>query len=88
MGVAVPNRFLVPRITPLHISALSPLGVLSLRNDPRYKERRTCFYTECIRRGLFIQPYHHWYINYRHTEEDLERALAIVESALTVSGGV
>jgi len=52
------------------------------RSDPSYKERRTRFYTECIRAGLFIQPYHHWYINYRHTEEDLDRAVAIIEGAL------
>ena len=52
------------------------------RTDPHYKERRTHFYTECIRSGLFVQPYHHWYINYRHTEQDLLRAVTIVEQAL------
>ena len=29
-----------------------------------------------------VQPYHHWYIAYRHTEEDLRRALEVVEEAL------
>ena len=50
--------------------------------DEHYKERRTEFYTQCIRRGLFVQPYHHWYIAFRHTEEDLQRALDVVEEAL------
>jgi len=69
------------------VSGIPPMPFLTFdRSDPRYKERRTRFYTECIRRGLFIQPYHHWYINYRHTEEDLDRALAVVESALAVAG--
>jgi glutamate-1-semialdehyde 2,1-aminomutase/spore coat polysaccharide biosynthesis protein SpsF len=29
-----------------------------------------------------VQPYHHWYIAFRHTEEDLQRALDVVEEAL------
>ena len=29
-----------------------------------------------------MQPYHHWYIAYRHTEEDLTRALDVVEERL------
>jgi glutamate-1-semialdehyde aminotransferase len=71
------------------VSGIPPMPFLTFdRVDPRYKERRTRFYTECIRRGLFIQPYHHWYINYRHTEEDLERALDVVESALAVAGAI
>jgi len=46
-----------------------------------YKARREYFYTQTIRRGLFIQPYHHWYIAHRHTDADLEKALwAITES--------
>ncbi|HWQ80603.1 MAG TPA: aminotransferase class III-fold pyridoxal phosphate-dependent enzyme [Anaerovoracaceae bacterium] len=52
--------------------------------DDRYKERRECFYTETIRRGLFIQPYHHYYICYRHTEEDLKKALDAIGEALEV----
>ena len=37
-----------------------------------------------IRRGLFIQPYHHWYINYRHTAEDLEFALRAIAESLEI----
>jgi glutamate-1-semialdehyde aminotransferase len=71
------------------VSGIPPMPFLTFdRSDPRYKERRTRFYTECIRKGLFIQPYHHWYINYRHTEEDLDRALAVVEFALAVAGRI
>jgi hypothetical protein len=29
-----------------------------------------------------VQPYHHWYICYRHTERDLDRALEVVEESL------
>jgi glutamate-1-semialdehyde aminotransferase len=36
-----------------------------------YKKLRPAFYTELIRRGVFLQPYHHGYICYRHTDADL-----------------
>jgi glutamate-1-semialdehyde aminotransferase len=50
-----------------------------------YKSRREYFYTQTIRRGLFVQPYHHWYIAHRHTDEDLEKALRTVEEALELT---
>jgi len=68
---------------PVTKSGIPPMPFLTFdRVDEQYRERRTEFYTQCIRRGLFVQPYHHWYISYRHTDEDLERALSIVEEAL------
>ena len=36
-----------------------------------YKELRNEFYTQLIRKKVFLQPYHHGYICYRHTDEDL-----------------
>lgn len=46
-----------------------------------YKKLRKEFYTQVIRRGVFLQPYHHGYIAYRHTDEDLNYAVnAIAES--------
>jgi glutamate-1-semialdehyde aminotransferase len=68
---------------PVTVSGIPPMPFLTFeRSDPHYKDRRTRFYTECIRDGLFVQPFHHWYINYRHTDEDLTRALGVIESAL------
>ncbi len=68
---------------PVTKSGIPPMPFLTFdKVDDRYKERRTEFYTQCIRRGLFVQPYHHWYIAYRHTEEDLSRALEVVEESL------
>ena len=61
---------------PVTKSGIPPMPFLTFDHvDDQYKERRTEFYTQCIRRGLFVQPYHHWYICYRHTEADLSRAL-------------
>ena len=68
---------------PVTMSGIPPMPFLTFDQvDDHYKERRTEFYTQCIRRGLFVQPYHHWYIAYRHTEEDLRRALEVVEESL------
>jgi glutamate-1-semialdehyde aminotransferase len=71
---------------PVTVSGIPVMPFLTFdRTDPRYKERRTRFYTECIRRGLFVQPYHHWYLNYRHTDADLDRAVDIVQASLAAA---
>jgi len=68
---------------PVTKSGIPPMPFLTFdKVDEHYKERRVEFYTQCIRRGLFVQPYHHWYIAYRHTEKDLARALEVVEESL------
>ena len=68
---------------PVTKSGIPPMPFLTFdQADDHYRERRTEFYTQCIRRGLFVQPYHHWYICYRHTEADLDRALDVVEESL------
>lgn len=66
------------------VSGIPPMPFLTFDRDEgkRYKEHRTQFYTGVIRRGLFIQPFHHWYLCYRHTEEDLKRALQVIEESL------
>lgn len=68
---------------PATVSGVPPMPFITFdRVDNQYKERRTAFYTETIRRGLFIQPFHHWYIAHRHTNEDLEQALTAIGESL------
>lgn len=70
---------------PCTVSGIPPMPFVTFdKVDDKYKARRTRFYTETIRRGLFIQPYHHWYISGRHTVEDLHKALKAIEEALAV----
>ena len=70
---------------PATVSGIPPMPFLTFdKVDDHYKDRRVRFYTETIRRGLFIQPYHHWYITYRHSDEDLNNALSAIEEALTI----
>jgi glutamate-1-semialdehyde aminotransferase len=73
---------------PAQISGIPPMPYLTFNKvDSFYKERRERFYTETIRRGLFIQPYHHWYISARHTAPDLEKALGAIRDALQIVMG-
>jgi glutamate-1-semialdehyde aminotransferase len=69
---------------PATVSGIPPMPYITFDKCANYKERRTRFYTETIRRGLFIQPYHHGYIAYRHTEADIDKALNAIEEALAI----
>ena len=69
---------------PCSVSGIPPMPFITFDKCVDYKERRVKFFTETIRRGLFIQPYHHGYIAYRHTEEDIEKALKAIEEAFII----
>ena len=49
-----------------------PFITFNKDKDGLYKKLRPAFYTELIRRNVFLQPFHHGYICYRHTDEDLK----------------
>jgi glutamate-1-semialdehyde aminotransferase len=71
---------------PATVSGIPPMPFLTFdKVDDHYGERRTLFYTETIRRNLFIQPFHHWYIAYRHSDADLAHALNAIGEALEIT---
>ena len=79
------ERLVAQSGVPCTVSGIPPMPYITFdRVDNHYKERRTRFYTETIRRGLFIQPYHHWYIAARHTQRDLEVALEAIGQSLEI----
>ena len=47
-----------------------------------YKKLRTEFYTQLIRRKVFLQPYHHGYIAYRHSVKDLNHVADMIAESL------
>jgi 3-aminobutanoyl-CoA transaminase len=47
-----------------------------------YKKLRNEFYTGLIRRKVFLQPYHHGYICYRHSMEDLDYTVGAIKESL------
>lgn len=71
---------------PAEASGIPPMPFITFPADEKkkYKERRTRFYTEVIRRGVFLQPFHHGYLMVRHTDEDLANALQAIEDSLTI----
>ena len=75
--------------TGAELSGIAPMFFITFKKDEEkiYKQRRRDFYTQLIRRGIFMQPYHHSYICYRHTEQDLSQAAAAVDEAMAYVEG-
>jgi len=71
---------------PAELSGVPPMPFVTFPADAekKYKARRTLFYTEVIRRGVFLQPFHHGYIMIRHTDADLAQAARAIDEALAV----
>jgi glutamate-1-semialdehyde aminotransferase len=67
------------------LSGIAPMFFITFKKDSQstYKEKRKSFYTQLIRRGIFMQPYHHGYISYRHTEDELDKAVIAIEEAIS-----
>lgn len=68
------------------LTGLAPMFYITFKADAAklYRQRRTEFYTQLIRRGVFMQPYHHAYVCYRHTEEELDVTAEAVEESLAI----
>ena len=66
------------------LTGVAPMFYITFKKDDTgaYKRKRKDFYTQMIRRGFFFSPYHHAYISFRHTEEDLELTLEAIDKSL------
>jgi 3-aminobutanoyl-CoA transaminase len=66
------------------LTGVAPMFYITFKENETgaHKGKRKDFYTQLIRRGIFFAPYHHSYISYRHTEEDLEAALRAIDESL------
>jgi glutamate-1-semialdehyde aminotransferase len=66
------------------LTGIPPMFYITFNKDASgdYKGKRTDFYTQLIRKGFFFTPYHHAYISYRHTEEDLALTLKAIDESL------
>ncbi len=71
------------------LTGVAPMFYVTFKEDETgaHKGKRKDFYTQLIRRGIFFAPYHHSYISYRHTEEDLEAALKVIDESLAFIKG-
>jgi len=66
------------------LTGIAPMMFITFKKDSNkiYKEKRNDFYTQLIRRKVFLQPYHHGYVCYRHTKEDLDYTINAIEESL------
>jgi glutamate-1-semialdehyde aminotransferase len=66
------------------LTGVAPMFYITFKKDDTgaYKGKRKDFYTQMIRRGFFFSPYHHAYISFRHTEEDLKLTLEAIDNSL------
>jgi 3-aminobutanoyl-CoA transaminase len=66
------------------LTGVAPMFYITFEKDETgaYKRKRKDFYTQLIRKGFFFSPYHHAYISFRHTEEDLQLTLTAIEECL------
>jgi len=71
------------------LTGVAPMFYVTFKEDEpgAYKDRRKNFYAQLIRRGFFFSPYHHAYINFRHTEEDLSLTLNAIDESLACVRG-
>lgn len=66
------------------LSGVPPMNFITFKKNESktYKYKRNDFYAQLIRSGVFLQPFHHGYICYRHTQEDLDYTIKSIEEAL------
>ena len=66
------------------LTGVAPMFYITFKKDETgaYKGKRTDFYTQLIRKGFFFTPFHHSYICYRHTKEELKLTLNAIDETL------
>ena len=66
------------------MTGVAPMFYITFKKDEigAYKDKRKDFYTQLIRKGFFFTPFHHAYISYRHTQEDLDLTLKAMDESL------
>lgn len=72
---------------PAEVSGPPPMPFITFKSDKsdpqkKHQARRRIFFTEAIANGVFVHPFHHWYIIYTHTEEDIEKTLSVMDKAM------
>lgn len=67
----------------LKINYTGPVTIpfMTFENDEKFKKARL-FCARCYQEGVFLHPYHNWFISAAHQEADIEETLAATEKAL------
>jgi len=67
---------------PIRYSGPAAIPFLTFVDDRGSWERSRVFGAACAARGLYLHPYHNWFVSTAHTEDDIARALEITDEAL------
>lgn len=74
------SKYLNKKDLPVEFSGAPLMPYITFNKDEQglYKKRRNDFYTGLIRKKVFLQPYHHGYVCYRHTLKEMKYAAEAV----------
>jgi glutamate-1-semialdehyde 2,1-aminomutase len=53
---------------------------MSFRDDPKFGRSRT-FAAACAEGGVYLAPYHNWFLSAAHGEADIARVLDVTDEA-------
>lgn len=69
------------------VSGIPPMPFITFEADTSgaYKRKRTAFFTQMIRRGVFLAPYHHGYICWRHSDADIQTMIGAAQESLQIA---
>ncbi|MEW5951605.1 MAG: aminotransferase class III-fold pyridoxal phosphate-dependent enzyme [Elusimicrobiota bacterium] len=84
------EKYLRKKDFPVEFSGAPLMPYITFNKDEQglYKKRRNDFYSGLIRKNVFLQPYHHGYVCYRHTPKDMKYAAeAVCETLEEVFSG-
>ena len=65
---------------PIVCSGPPALPFMTFRDDQKFARNRT-FAAACVRRGVYLHPYHNWFLSAAHTEADIGRTLEVTDQA-------
>ena len=64
----------------VNLSGPPAIPFMTFVGDPALARSRL-FCGECARRGVFLHPFHNWFLMTAHGERDIDQALATTEEA-------
>jgi glutamate-1-semialdehyde 2,1-aminomutase len=56
------------------------LPFMSFKNDLKFARSRT-FAATCAEGGVYLAPYHNWFLSAAHSEKDIDRILQVTDEA-------
>ncbi|MFC1676955.1 aspartate aminotransferase family protein [Planctomycetota bacterium] len=62
-----------------------PLLKFEMKDEQVNEKAKMAFYADVAENGVYLHPNHHWFMNFSHTEEDVDRTMEVMANALKVA---